>query len=162
MSVPTKKALAVFWKGRAHEVPGVMIYGLWPSRISSKPPPPMPAWPNGSAVEEYVLHGEGWEIILWTIKLSTWFDQDDFERALRETFSAMVAHGAIVSWAGLEGDFVEPPSIFDSDEMGEGVYAFMTDDGAFVCSAQLHEQFRPVSEDELLQLRRVSQRAIPH
>jgi hypothetical protein len=61
----------------------------------------------------------------------------------------MIAHGAYISWCGLEGSFIDPPNLFKSEFMSEGVWAVCTDDNFFVCEAYIGEIFKTLSDATL-------------
>lgn len=63
---------------------------------------------------------------------------------------------AIVGWCGIEGHFVDPPKLFSPEEMSGGVWAALTCEGEFSCTALLGRPFLALKDDDLTRLHDLS------
>ena len=147
-----RDALVVFVAGE--EVPGVIVYGLMKPGSRREVAFPLDVWISASAQDDYVLRGEGWQILTWDVQVDVWPLGDRWSIALRRTLQAMIASGACVAWIGAEGvPFVDPPELFLPERMSGGVLAWMTDDGASGGSLDPDFPLAPVSDEQMLGLR---------
>ncbi len=152
--LPTEQALRVYWKGE--KVDGVLLYGLRHPGSGSEPALDG-LWPDPFDYDEpWSLHGPGWEVVNWTIRTSSWPHPNQWRETLRRTLEALIAVGYVVAWVAVEGDFVDPPDLFDPRYMGHGVYAALSSETGFVSDAMWSEQLRTLNETQLLRLREVA------
>ena len=135
------------------EVPGVIAYGLHgSSKRGARGLPPLP-WSTPHAIDEFVMHGEKWEIVGWEIALDGWPTGSEWRAAIRATLAAHLAAGSRVAWIGAEGlPFCDPPRLFDPACMTGGVLAWMTAQD-FECLLDPDEPLAPVADSTLSQLR---------
>ena len=149
----TEQALGIFWHGE--EVDGLILYAFWPGLTETAPPFPKAGWIPGIEVKRGRLTGEGWTVFVWDVHVCQWPPKEQWGFLLEETLKALCRTGAVVAWCGLEGRFVDPPSLFDPEEMSGGVYAFYIPQVGFRCTAWPGEEFAAVGDDELLNLHRL-------
>lgn len=152
--LPRDRVLTVYWQGE--EATGLLLYAL-------RSPDEQPhvevcdAWPDGTKCSSpWLLHGDGWAVDLWTIRLrripvgTEWL-------ALRKRTLARLAHaGYSVAWAAAEGDFVDPPALFDPEVMGQGLYAAYSEATGFLCRDQGTDDIAVLSDADLVRLRQVA------
>lgn len=155
----TERNLGVFWDG--DEVDGVLCYGLWRDHIAAEPLFPRVVWPQHTECRPWHLAGDGWIILLWTIRMAKWPLPGEWESTLRRTLQCFHDQGAVIGWCGIEGRFVEPPLLFEPDEMSGGVYAASTADGWFRCAARLGSRFEALSDEDLRLLNELMLRTLP-
>jgi hypothetical protein len=137
------------------EAPGLIAYGLTAPGGWRQGRFPADAWPAAPEADEIVLHGEGWRVYAWEVPVVRWPGGVSFTNAVRRTLEALTRGGCAVAWAGAEGlPFCDPPGLFDPACMSGGVLAWMTDDGQFACPLDPDRALSPVSDAELLKLRR--------
>ena len=143
----TEKSLGIFWDGE--EVDGVTIYGLFLGQRSDYPVPPSEVWPKNCEFSTSKLFGDDWTVFIWDVRIKKWPDRHEWISTVKKTLKKMIAHGAYISWCGLEGSFVDPPNLFKSEFMSEGVWAVCTDENFFVCEAYIGEIFKTLSDATL-------------
>jgi hypothetical protein len=148
-----RDALTIFADGE--EVPGLIVYGLAAPSTRRSVSFPSDEWTAHPQVQEFTLHGDGWEVMTWEVPIIVWPSEDEFNRAARLTLRALIESGCRVAWIGAEGvPFCDPPDLFSPDCMSGGVLAWMTDAGDFDCPLDPDSPLRPVSDDRLRRLRR--------
>lgn len=155
MKGKTEEALAVVWEAEAkgqEEQDGLYCYGYW--RGPERPKPGIPAWvwPSKSRFREYLLEGDDWRIVCWTVRLREWPPAADWRSCVRETLKALADAGARVAWCGLEGHFGSP--ILGPEAMSGGVWAALAPKFGFKCAAEPGKPFAALSDDELRALAR--------
>lgn len=151
--VVPEESLGVFWDGE--EVDGVLAYGFWWGAIAREPEFPRDLWPAGTEARPWRFYGEGWIVLLWTIRITEWPAADAWEMTLRRTLDRLIEAGACVAWCGLEGRFSEPPGLFNPAEMPDSVYAATATGIGFMCTAHLGRPFETFGESDLERLRQV-------
>lgn len=165
----TEKSLGIFWlvedksikenilKSEAgyEEVDGVIAYGYWEnSEPLKKPKFPKEYWPKKTLMEEHSLFGEDWYVLRWDIRIIDWPDEKSWENILFKTLQSMLDFGAKISWFGMEGNFIEPPSLFVPNEMPpSGIYASATKEYGFKCTAKLGQPYEGFDELYMKKLR---------
>ena len=128
----------VFWKEEGEqgheEVDGVLLYGLRrPGAVSS--PAIEELWPPSTELRDpHILWGTGWEVELRTLRVHQWPPSEAWEETLRLTLERLQQAGHTVTWFALEGDFVDPPFLFEPDRMGHSVYAALSAPTGFLCN----------------------------
>jgi hypothetical protein len=153
LTTSARDALTIFVEGE--EVPGVIVYGLFPH--DSRPAVEFPAkvWPSEPEPDSFRLVGDAWLVLLWEIAVDVWPTGEQWRTAMQVTLKAMTDQGARVAWVGAEGvPFCDPPQLFSPDCMSGGVLAWMTDTGDFGCEVDPDAPLARVADDELLELRR--------
>ena len=120
-----RDAFGVYWEDEG-EVDGVRLYGLrHPGAISS--PAIEELWPPSTELRDpHILWGTGWEVELRTLRVHQWPPPEAWEETLRLTLERLCEAGHAVTWFALEGDFVDPPDLFDPRYMGHSVYAALS------------------------------------
>lgn len=151
MQATTRNSLSIFWGGE--ERGGILAYGLWPRRPVSPPRFPQEAWPEHTEWKSVRLGGEGWFVCLWEILISTWPHANEWAITINETLKAFTDAGAEVAWCGIEGYFVDPPSLFAPSEMSGGVWALLRSDGALYGPPELDLPFATLPDEVLIQAR---------
>jgi hypothetical protein len=146
----TEAALGVFWNGEERD--GVLMYGYWDSEIAPWPAFPAATWPSETEVMPFQLGGDHWRIKAWTIKVARWPDSAVWLDTLKTTLQAFIAAGARVAWCGIEDFFEDPPALLS--DLGAGIYAGLTKDELFVCSALIGRPFKTLDAPALEELRR--------
>ena len=148
-NVPVKDALRVWWEGE--EVWGVLAYGL-------RRPGPLTRpvldnlWPEPYDYSDpWVLGGPGWEVELWTVRLSAPPPASARQGAVEGTLMALIAAGCQVSWLAAEGDFVDPPDLLDPRYMGQGLYAGFSRETGLLFHGW-HDSLETLGDHELLAL----------
>jgi hypothetical protein len=147
---PRDRALTVYWHGE--EIAGTLLYGL---RSPGPRPPANPSegWPARTKVSEpWLLHGNDWAVDLWTLRFEQIPGGGAWRAVLESTLVRLVAAGYSVAWFGLEGDFVDPPMLFDPSVM-EAVYAASSHETGFICRDQGTEDLRVLTDADLMRLR---------
>lgn len=95
------------------EVPGLIAYGLVEPGRWVGVPFPSTAWAGEPEVEPYVLHGDGWRIVLWEFEIVVWPAPREFSTAIRTTLRTLIEAGSRVAWVGCEGlPFCDPPGLW--------------------------------------------------
>jgi hypothetical protein len=115
--------LKVFWKG--DEVPGIICYGYWPSRLQPEVPFPEAPWPEGTTYADHWLHNwqEGsseWRVLRRDIPVPGWPAQHSWLACVRRTLESFLEDNAQVAWCATEGHFADPPDLFDPAGMEGG------------------------------------------
>ncbi|RZT07407.1 hypothetical protein EV649_8114 [Kribbella sp. VKM Ac-2569] len=147
-----RDALVVIVDG--DEVPGISIYGLGRRGAWGPVVFPVHVWFGEPAVDEFVLHGDAWEIPTWDLPILVWPTVDGMAAALRVSLAAIIESGCSVAWVGAEGlPFCDPPQLFDPGCMSRGVLAWMTADGQFGCGLDPDGPISPISDQQLTMLR---------
>lgn len=146
----TDNSLGIFWQGE--EVNGVIAYGYWKGHIREEPRFPQQAWNEGTLYRTSRLRGEGWEVCLWDVRVLHWSFPQSWEDTLKATLTAMMDAGAKVAWCGLEGFFVDPPDLFKPGVMSGSVYATMSAEYGFQCSAHMGLPFKALPDEDLEKL----------
>lgn len=120
-SLPRERALRVQWS--TGDEPGALLYGL--RRPDQTPDVDVcSGWPTGTECRDpWLLHGPGWAVDLWTIRLQRLPTGDEWIGLLRNTLKKLIDAGYAAAWFAPEADFADPPYLFDSDYMGDRVYA---------------------------------------
>ena len=155
MKLPaTRDSLGIFWNGE--EVDGLLVYGLWHGDVIASPAIPLDDWPSSTEEKVRRLFGEGWTVWMWEIRVLGWPGPAHWVEFVTAILRAITGAGAAVSWAGLEGMFVEPPDLFRPEEMSGGVWAAMLASGEFFPPPRLDDEFRPLDDATLRRLQRVS------
>lgn len=128
MAQSTEDVLGVIWEG--DDVPGILFYGLWRSPV---PAAQLPS--TTRPLEAIELSGPGWHVQGWRVRFLTFPPANQWIAEIYGLLSEQVTAGAIMAWCALEGEFADPPRLFDREVMGDGVYAALSPDLGFVCSA---------------------------
>lgn len=154
-SRPRDRTLTVYWKGE--EVPGALVYGLRhpddPQALEVTFP-----WREADSGPPWLLHGEGWAVDLWTVRLTQMPTGPAWTLALRQTLERLAQAGYVVSWFAPEGDFVDPPELFDPDVVGHGVYAAYSDVTGFLCRDDGTGRLSTLSRDDVARVRLVAEK----
>ena len=61
--------------------------------------------------------------------------------------------GYEVAWFAVEGDFADPPALFDPEMMGEGVYAAASRETGFICRDDGEGDLKALTDADLSRLR---------
>lgn len=151
-----ERALTVYWHGQ--EVAGALVYGLRAPGL--RPSVDVCAeWPNGTECgTPWRLHGDRWEVDLWTIRAQQFPAGDEWVTLLRRTLEGLERAGYEVSWFAPEGDFADPPDLFNRAVMGDGVYAAFSSATGFLCRDDGVGALRPLAEGDLSRLRHAAER----
>lgn len=147
----TDDSLRIFWNG--DELRGITAYGYWRGDAAQHPPFPLDLWPAGAECKPGSLHGPGWRVLLWDVRVPVWPAAEAWERVLEGTLQALCAAGARVAWCGVEGCFADPPGLFSPEDMSGGVWAALVPGRGFRCSAKLGGTYRALTDRELVELR---------
>ena len=147
---PRDQALRVYWRGE--EETGVLLYGLR-SPSDETAVIDLGAWGVGAVSDEpWLLHGPGWEVDVWTIRLDALPTGDRWADTLAATLDQLIGAGYQVAWFATEGDFVDPPHLFDPSVMGEGVYAASSHRTGFLTRDVGGTQLQPLADAQLTEL----------
>lgn len=105
------------------DVRGILVYGLWsaPAQDTSLAKP----WP-GMDYSEFDLMGPAWWVRLYSVQVSDWPTTADWVSGVYTMLDSLVRAGAKLSWCALDGNFADPPDLFDPDIMGTDVYAALS------------------------------------
>lgn len=157
MSVPAKEQLVILvgtpGEVGLEEAPGVIVYGLGGRGAVIREPPT--ELQRAEPIKSFILHGTHWEVVLWEIRMWRWPASIEWRSTIGAYFDALIAGGAKVTWLGAEGiSFVDPPHLFDPDEMEGAVLAWRTADGDEGWPLDPHKPFATATNDELRTLRR--------
>lgn len=155
MEIPISEGLVVVGDGEF--VPGFIVYGLGASGCVSTDLPDAIAdglWDGpGPGVKLFRLHGEGWEVMLWEIRVSRWPTGLEWRQKQANLFDAMIAQGAAVVWIGDGFNFSDPPWLFDPRYMSGGVLVWRTSGGQQGGELDPMASSVPISDEEMLRLR---------
>ena len=134
----TEEALGVSLTS-GEEVDGFEVAGLWASGYPEvgHPTPPLELWPEGTEADVWRMHGPGWVVQLWRLRLRTWPAASAWRGLVEATLNRMSAHGASIAWMANDHTFADPPSLFDQEAMGDMVFAALSSVTGFVCAAQV-------------------------
>jgi hypothetical protein len=147
----TEKSLGIFWDGE--EVDGITVYGFFKDINVDQPTMPKDIWGDNCEVKSSKLFGEDWTVWVWDIRIVRWPTQAEWIKTIERTLKGMLRQGAIVSWAGLEGFFVDPPDLFDPEFMSGGVWALYSEPEGFFCPAEIGKQFKAVDDSILKKIK---------
>lgn len=131
LTLARERALKVRWS--TGEVDGLLLHGL--RRPDEEPVAEIATvhWPKGTELgEPWLLHGPGWAVDLWTLRLPRLPTGEAWTALLRNALGRLVRVGYAAAWFAVEADFADPPYLFDIAYMGQGVYAAMTPSTGFV------------------------------
>jgi hypothetical protein len=147
---PRDEALRVYWRGE--ETTGLLLYGLRsPSTV--KVVIEFGAWGDGAVSDEpWLLHGPGWQVDVWTLRLDALPTRDRWVGNLMATLDQLIEAGYQVAWFATEGDFVDPPHLFDPRVMGEGVYAARSRRTGFLTRDVGGTELQPLDDAQLIEL----------
>jgi hypothetical protein len=148
----TRDSLGIFWSGE--EVDGILVYGLWLDPVHEPPDFPSASWPLGTEWKATWLGDSGWRVLLWDIRPAGWPKAEKWGATIRATLQALKAAGAKVAWCGLEGFFVDPPNLFETQHMGESVWAVLDAEGVLHGPPSLDGPFETVPSNILELLRK--------
>ena len=102
-----------------------------------------------------VRGGPGWEVEIWTFRLSSLPGTAAWRDPIGMTLSRLLAAGCGAAWLAAQEDFVDPPDLFDPSCMGEGVYAGLSEaTGLLFHDAK--DSFETLSDDELSELKKTA------
>jgi hypothetical protein len=151
-ALPRDRALTVYWQGQ--EEIGLLLYGL--RRPEQHPEIDLTGLvAEGADVSEpWLLHGEGWAVDLWTIRTPGVPVGSDWRAMLERILGRLLDAGYEVAWFATEGDFVDPPGLFDPAVMGEGVYAAASRETGFLCRDAGEGDLTVLADGDLARLRR--------
>jgi hypothetical protein len=150
MNDSTGSSLGVFWDGE--EVDGFSVYGYWPERNEVAPKFPEELW-EGATSNATRLGDLTWTVWIWDIRIGKWPEAMSWAARIERTLRRMIEAGALVSWCGLEGLFVDPPDLFSPEHMHGGVWCALTANGRLFPPPGLDDSFKRLDDKELLQLR---------
>ena len=143
--VPREQAFKVYVRGE--EVLGLLLYGL-------RGPDERPQVAIADASEPYELHGDGWAVDLWTIRADGGLPAgEEWQTLLQTVLGRLLEAGYQAAWFALEGDFADPPHLFDPDLMGQSVYAAATPETGFITHDDGEGELETLTDAELERLR---------
>jgi hypothetical protein len=136
---------------------GILFYGYWHGTNEPDVSFPFNVWPYGtyymdSWLRDWQNDHYRWRILRRDVYILRWPSEDLWEEVVKKTLESFLSEGAIIAWGGSEGNFVDPPSLFDPNEMPGSVWAYMTQDGAFICVAELGQEFATIPNDLAIKL----------
>lgn len=149
----TETSLGIFWNGE--EVDGITVYGFFRGEKVDAPELDEVIWNENIEVKTSKLFGDKWTVWVWDIRICGWPDTANWFHVVKATLKEMLSHGAVVSWAGLEGFFVEPPDLFDPQYMSDGVWAVLSESEEFICSAEIGQPFKTLDDQVLEHMRKL-------
>jgi hypothetical protein len=135
----TEDSLGIFWKGE--ECDGIIVYGCFKGNHTQEMSFDSTIWPC-TETSTYKILDESWTVWLIDIKISEWPTSNNWFSVLDKIFTEILAQGAIVAWAGVEGGFVDPLHLFNPEKAAFGVWALKTKPEGFFCDAYIGEKFR--------------------
>lgn len=141
--------LGIFWDGE--EIDGFTVYGYWRDNESSRPELDLT---DGMHQKTSRIHGAGWTIGIWDLKVERWPTSDSWGQSIRAMLSQLIENGAVVAWCGTEGMFVEPPELFSPGEISGGVWAAATKSKVWG-PPELEDAFEPLSDEQLVELQQL-------
>ena len=147
----TEDALGVFWDS-AIESPGITLYGLFDDENIRELVWNQDVWPS-SISRPHRLYGDGWSVALLDVKVFDWPPAHKWRLTIELLLNNILQQGAILAWAAVDGDFVDPPWLFHPEHMGFGTWDLKNDSDIFFCSAMLGKQFRPLSSEVIVKVR---------
>jgi hypothetical protein len=150
-TLPRARALTVYWHGQ--EEPGLLLYGL---RRPDRPPPVDGAKlvPDATEVSEpCLLSGEGWAVDLWTVRDPRLPAGAEWCATLARVLGRLLDAGYEVARFAVEGDFADPPALFDPERMGESVYAATSRETGFMRRDDGEGDLRALTDADLSRLR---------
>lgn len=149
---PAREVLRVIRDGE--ELPGVTFYGLVARGGWARADFPVDLWPSGGQVEDFMLHGEAWEIPCWDLALNAWPSTESWKSFVHATLQWICDRGCAIGWMSAEGrPFCDPPLLFDPDCMSGGVLAYMTPDRHFECPLELDGPLQAVEDETMRRMR---------
>lgn len=148
MSATTQESLGIFWEGE--EVDGFTTYAFWRQDEALLPELILPRGVEGKST---VLRGPGWSVWLWAIRVIEWPSAGEWSSFVRGFLEQLTKQGASVAWCGLEGNFVEPPELFDPSEMSAGVWAACLSPDRYFGPPGLCARFELLTDESLMMLR---------
>ncbi len=158
----TQKTLWILWLDStlgSIEVDGLIAYAYWRNKPDTPPPFPEDVWPEGTSLKDYEfidIYSNQWYVLRRDIRLLKWPEADQWETVLNQTLSCMLETGALIAWFSTEGNFAEPPSLFEPVEMPPaGVYAALTKKHGFMCSTRLDQPYRGFTAQDFTKLRAI-------
>ena len=96
---------------------------------------------------------EGWAVDLWTIRDPRLPAGAEWRTTLARVLGRLLDAGYEVAWFAVEGDFADPPALFDPDMMGEGVYAAASGKTGFICRDDGEGDLKALGHADLSRLR---------
>ena len=156
MSIPAREHLRIGALGEQQL--GIVFYGL--RHRGSKDvfgEFPFEAWDVEVSIEDALTLGETWEAICWTVTVTSWPIQEQFERSVTASLHALLEAGAVVAWVGLPESFLAPPELFVSELMSGPVLAAVTPDSPTPNVFALDGPLSPMTNDECSALRQATQ-----
>ena len=145
------RALTVYWQGQ--KITGLLRYGL--RRPHERVQIELnDFWPQGTECSApWLLHGEGWAVDLWTVRLEQMPCGSEWRMMLQIALDRRLQAGYTVAWFATEGDFADPPALFDPAVTGEGVYAAASRDAGFICRDEGAGDLRVLTDADLAEVR---------
>ena len=144
----TSESLGIFWHG--DEVDGFLIYGYWEGAHQDEPGFSVADWPPKTEFKSHKLWGPGWTVWMWNVRVPVWPAAREWPGLVERMLRELVEQGALIAWGGIEGMFVDPPSLLDPAEMSGGVWAAMTKDVGMVGPPGLHQPFDVLDDSHLV------------
>jgi hypothetical protein len=131
-----------------------LFYGYW--RGTNEPPVSFPSdeWPVGTDFHDWWLRNDDnspkrWRVLVRSVRVRRWPSPSDWQLVIRNTLHFLTISGAGVAWCATEGDFVDPPDLFDPNQMGDGVWAVLSQKTDFACAANIDPEFDTVANTTL-------------
>ncbi len=101
------------------------------------------------------MHGDNWQVVIWDVKIDRWPKPEYFAKYVKKTLKALQEANCVVAWLGLDGFFVDPPSLFLPQYMSGGILAALSEHG-FEMPFALDKPLVSLSDEALLSLRDAS------
>lgn len=108
---------------------------------------------TGTIANVHRLWGDDWTVWLTTLRVPRWPDSTLWPTLVRRLLEGVIRDdGALLAWCAFEGDFMDPPALFEPG-MSAGVWAALCSDGRAFGAPELHEPLRLLSDEDLRSLR---------
>ena len=151
----TEKSLGIFWSGE--EVDGITVYSISKKPIARSAQPISKIWGDHAELKYCSLSGPGWVVWVCDIRILEWPDDINWTKIIHSTLETITVQGALISWAAVEGCFVEPPNLFDPEMMGGCVWSIYSEADGFFCAANLGKEMAYVDDEVILKFKSRSQ-----
>lgn len=120
IEVTQARAQLGFDDEHGEDVQGVLVYGLWFDEV----PDVHLDLPWADARQgRFELFGSDWRVLLFSVAVPEWPDADQWVAGIYRMLSSLTRAGARLSWCAMDGNFADPPDLFDPAVMGTQVYA---------------------------------------
>jgi hypothetical protein len=161
----TEEMLGIYWNFEStsdteryqDEVDGLIFYGYWNSESSEKIDKYFDTFKSIWVSENCELRLREWDDennsdYSIEVYIKRWPSEQRWRSCVESSLRWFIDKGAILAWCGSE--YCSPSlDVFGPDSTAGSIYAAFSSNTGFVCNSDLHEEYRELSEEQLIKFR---------